>query len=178
MLSLKNNDRKVYRTKIIPINMVKKEIGLQFTCLVLGITLFTWLLSWKGNNKYPVITSFIFSVKPIFLSLIIVLFVPIITNLLLQTFSRKKDYNEKPYYKILNSCVHICLSVLILLALIFIFAYLYVTLDLLFRTKFLALIISSIIILVLILVIDALCEKYFKVKLFGWFTYISNVSKY
>lgn len=152
--------------------MTRKNIELQIAILLafgVGILSFMFI---EIKTPLAIITFYLNSIKPYVLWVGIFCFIPPLINLLCQVFSKdEKEYNEKSYYKLLKFFSHLSILILGTFNLGFIWALMLVGLTLLSNLKT-AFVISSIIIFVSIFFIDALTQKYFRIKYYDIFHWI------
>lgn len=109
--------------------MAKKEVAVQATLLV-TISAGLWIFfSQKLDFQNVFLNSAYYHSRFLFLLISIFLWIPLIINLLLQTYSKHKtDYNDIIYYKILKGIIHYCLLLLFCILMAIIWAYIAVLL--------------------------------------------------
>lgn len=163
-----------YRLVDTLINMAKKSLGFQFSVILLLITFFAWLSFSDKTFPYSPYNAIIASYRPILLVIVGILAIPPIIAFISQLCSKdKEEFDEKPYYLVLKSIVHLVFSTVIILLLAVFFAYVSVILQLL-SVKWLSLILSSILIIGINTLLWRWLSRKFNLKFFGFLSYTKN----
>jgi hypothetical protein len=94
------------------LNMLKKDITVQST-LILAISGGLWWLSAQELRTNNILLDIPYNnLKNTFPFVAVILWIPLLINLLLQTFSKEKVYNESIYYKVLKYVIHYSILIL------------------------------------------------------------------
>ncbi|HLC86724.1 MAG TPA: hypothetical protein VJH65_00390 [Candidatus Nanoarchaeia archaeon] len=151
--------------------MAKKDIGFQFAVLSMAIGFFIWLAFSNETFTNVVYSAIIKAYRPVLLVLAGILGIPPLIALILQASSKdKEDYDDKHYYSVLKGIIHLVFSVLIILIMAVVFAYLFSFLQL-FSLRWIAFIISSVIIICLYYLLWAWLKRKFGLNALGFFSY-------
>jgi len=143
--------------------MEKKKISLQITILLAFASSLIGFFLWDFKLQKGWLNLFIITIKPYFLIIGVLFFIPPFINLISQIFSNdNKKYSPGDYDKISKLILHLSFIIISIYLLGFLYSLSLVGLLILYSNIKFALTLPTTTILVSIFVIDALCLKHFK----------------
>ncbi len=167
--------RKLLKRIKLFIEMARNDVGIQIVIIIMLIGFFYWLAVTNLFINFPQLNVIIQAYKMYFIAFAGALGLIPVSNLILQMISKDgKNHDDKPYYAILKGISHLIFSSIIILIFAVFLAYSWLYLMIWFDEKFLSLIISATLILIMYNYLWKFLEKKFGLKSFGFFSYVKG----